>query len=277
MSTACSYWMTIFSCMRQNPRKIKSLDLQKPNRSAFDAIIVWKGKEGAKRSTGGVAYDYILKPATDNALPRPISPPKEKPITQEEIFRKLKAAEERRQSLEQQKVQFAAKEKNRVQEVLAKSMEEEEKFAREVKAKLRRSLEVTKENRNMQIQALQEKLRDHLTKVEEVYKKSDTMAKDLRLEEKITQKLEASEENRNAKIQAQLTRLRNHAKHIEDVCKASENIGKISEEKIILKMENALKNREEYYRALQDRLKEHEKKIEEVRRNKMSISTGSVQ
>ncbi|CAG2209705.1 unnamed protein product [Mytilus edulis] len=255
MSTACSYWMTIFSCMRQNPRKIKSLDLQKPNRSAFDAIIVWKGKEGAKRSTGGVAYDYILKPASDN----------------------LKAAEERRQSLEQQKVQFAAKEKNRVQEVLAKSMEEEEKFAREVKAKLRRSLEVTKENRNMQIQALQEKLRDHLTKVEEVYKKSDTMAKDLQLEEKITQKLEASEENRNAKIQAQLTRLRNHAKHIEDVCKASENLGKISEEKIILKMENALKNREEYYRALQDRLKEHEKKIEEVRRNKMSISTGSVQ
>ncbi|CAG2209701.1 STMN1 [Mytilus edulis] len=133
--------------------------------------------EGAKRSTGGVAYDYILKPASDNVLPRPISPPKEKPITQEEIFRKLKAAEERRQSLEQQKVQFAAKEKNRVQEVLAKSMEEEEKFAREVKAKLRRSLEVTKENRNMQIQALQEKLRDHAKHIEDVCKASENLGK----------------------------------------------------------------------------------------------------
>jgi molybdopterin biosynthesis enzyme len=50
----------------------------------------------------------------------------------------------------------------RVQEVLAKSQEEEEKFAREVKAKLRRSLEVTKENRNFQIHALQEKLREHV-------------------------------------------------------------------------------------------------------------------
>lgn len=268
--------MTMFSCMRPHPRKIKSLDLR-PNRTAFDAIIVWKGKEGARQSTGGVAYDYILKPATDNNLPRPVSPPKEKPITHDEIFKKLQAAEERRQSLEQQKVQFAAKEMTRVQEVLARSQEEEEKFAREVKAKLRRSLEVTKENRNLQIQALQEKLREHLTKVEDVYKKSDTMAKDIELEEKINQKLEASEGNRNAQIQALLSRLRNHAKHIEEVCKAGENINKVSEDKIIQKMENALKNREEYYRALQERLKEHEKKIEEVRRNKMSLSMSAVQ
>lgn len=233
--------------------------------------------EGTRQSTGGVAYDYILKPATDNTLPRPVSPPKEKPLTHDEIFKKLQAAEERRQSLEQQRVQFAAKEKERVQEVIAKSLEEEEKFAREVKAKLRRSLEVTKENRNLQIQALQEKLRDHLTKVEEVYKKSDTMAKDLELEEKINQKLEASEENRNAQIQALLSRLRSHAKHIEEVCKAGENSNKTTEEKIIQKMENALKNREEYYKALQERLKEHEKKIEEVRRNKMSLSTSAIQ
>lgn len=53
--------------------------------------------EGARQSTGGVAYDYILKPATDNNLPRPVSPPKEKPITHDEIFKKLQAAEERRQ------------------------------------------------------------------------------------------------------------------------------------------------------------------------------------
>jgi hypothetical protein len=33
----------MFSCMRPHPRKIKSLDLR-PNRVAFDAIIVWKGK-----------------------------------------------------------------------------------------------------------------------------------------------------------------------------------------------------------------------------------------
>lgn len=51
-----------------------------------------------------------------------------------------------------------------------------------------------------------------LTKVEEVYKKSDTMAKDIELEGKINQKLEASEGKRNAQIQALLFRLRNHVR-----------------------------------------------------------------
>ena len=48
--------------------------------------------------------------------------------------------------------------------------------------------------------------------MEDVYKKSDTMAKDIELEEKINQKLEASEGNRNAQIQALLSRLRNHVR-----------------------------------------------------------------
>ena len=48
--------------------------------------------------------------------------------------------------------------------------------------------------------------------MEEVYKKSDSMAKDIELEEKIIQKLEASEGNRNAQIQALLSRLRNHVR-----------------------------------------------------------------
>lgn len=51
--------------------------------------------EGAKESKGGVAYDYILKPA--DAAPRPSSPPKEKPLTADEITKKLLKAEERRQ------------------------------------------------------------------------------------------------------------------------------------------------------------------------------------
>lgn len=51
---------------------------------------------GLQKSTGGVAYDYILKPAADNA-PKISSPPKDKPLTHDEIFEKLKKAEARRQ------------------------------------------------------------------------------------------------------------------------------------------------------------------------------------
>lgn len=51
---------------------------------------------GLQKSTGGVAYDYILKPAADNA-PKISSPPKDKPLTHDEIFEKLQKAEARRQ------------------------------------------------------------------------------------------------------------------------------------------------------------------------------------
>ena len=53
-----------------------------------------KGKE----KSGGMAYEVILKPAAgDSPAPRPKSPPKERPLSQELIDKKLKEAEERRQ------------------------------------------------------------------------------------------------------------------------------------------------------------------------------------
>lgn len=180
---------------------------------------------GLQRSTGGVAYDYILKPAADIA-PKISSPPKEKPLTHNEIFEKLQKAEARRQvgslkvlsvlyflihhllllsmlmcvfvsyelrfyfklimprlgvvfwdfltktlwimiifsiqSLEAQKLEFVAKEKQRLQEALMKSQKEEEEKAKAAQIKLRRSMEITKENREQQIQSLQEKLREHV-------------------------------------------------------------------------------------------------------------------
>lgn len=43
-----------------NPRKIKSLDLRVPNRSAFDAIIVWKGKGENNVVLKTVLYMFAL-------------------------------------------------------------------------------------------------------------------------------------------------------------------------------------------------------------------------
>lgn len=54
--------------------------------------------EKAKQSTGGVAYDVILKPASSDLTIKSGSPPKEqRAITQEAIADKLKKAQERRE------------------------------------------------------------------------------------------------------------------------------------------------------------------------------------
>ena len=53
--------------------------------------------ESPKESKSGVAYDVILAPATNaEGTPRPASPPKERPLSQEIIDKKLEDAEKRR-------------------------------------------------------------------------------------------------------------------------------------------------------------------------------------
>ncbi|KAK7468192.1 hypothetical protein BaRGS_00020249 [Batillaria attramentaria] len=268
----CS-WFT-FLCMRENksqkPRKVH------PNQGRYDAMVVWKGKADKPiQKSGSLAFEVILKPAQNDAPLRPISPPKNNRVvlSEEDIKLKLKKAEERRQSLEAQRLEQLAKERERAQEVVAKAQQESKEFSHATKEKLRRSMEANKENREAQIKALQERLREHSIKVTETCKQSDKMMEDFqeKINSKISQRFEVYEENRQSQLQSMLTRLKEHANHIQEVCQASENMGKVCEEKLVSKMENALRNREEQLRALQERLLEHERRIEEVQKKKMGI------
>nr|KAG5700805.1 hypothetical protein BaRGS_035008 [Batillaria attramentaria] len=227
------------------------------------------------QKSGSLAFEVILKPAQNDAPLRPISPPKNNRVvlSEEDIKLKLKKAEERRQSLEAQRLEQLAKERERAQEVVAKAQQESKEFSHATKEKLRRSMEANKENREAQIKALQERLREHSIKVTETCKQSDKMMEDFqeKINSKISQRFEVYEENRQSQLQSMLTRLKEHANHIQEVCQASENMGKVCEEKLVSKMENALRNREEQLRALQERLLEHERRIEEVQKKKMGI------
>ncbi|ESO94495.1 hypothetical protein LOTGIDRAFT_118291, partial [Lottia gigantea] len=122
-----------------------------------------------KEKVGGLAYEVILKPATATEVPvKPISPPKEKAISEADILNKLKKAEERRQSLEQQRLEQLAKDRAKAQEIVAKAQEESKLFSEETEKKLRKAMEANKENRETQINALQERLREHERRIEEV-------------------------------------------------------------------------------------------------------------
>ncbi|KAK7100780.1 stathmin-like isoform X2 [Littorina saxatilis] len=224
------------------------------------------------KKSGSLAFEVILKPASNNSPLRPVSPPKSSRISlsEEDIKLKLQKAEERRQSLEAQRLEQLAKEREKAQEVLAKAAQESLQFSKATQEKLRRSMEANKENREAQIKALQERLREHSLKVQETCKQSDKMEAEYqeKINSKISQKFEVYEENRQTKLQSMRKRLRDHANHIQEVCQASENMGKVCEEKLVSKMENALRNREEQLKALQERLLEHERRIEEVQKKK---------
>jgi len=69
--------------------------------SEFTAVIVCCSAarmEGTTEKTGGMAFEVILKPASSDATPPHVggSPTRERPLSQGDIDRKLKEAEERR-------------------------------------------------------------------------------------------------------------------------------------------------------------------------------------
>lgn len=66
------------------------------------------------------------------------------------------------QLIEQEKMEQLAKERQKVLEVVHKAQNVNEEFSKKTKEKLQRSMEIRRENRENQIKALQERLREHV-------------------------------------------------------------------------------------------------------------------
>lgn len=58
-----------------------------------------------------------------------------------------------------------AKERQKAIEVVTKAQSESEEFSKKTQEKLRRSMELRRENRETQIKALQERLREHVCRM----------------------------------------------------------------------------------------------------------------
>ncbi|BFY99803.1 hypothetical protein BsWGS_02843 [Bradybaena similaris] len=282
MASVCNWFS--FLCMRE-PQKKKTVQHRiHPNRQAYDAVVVWKGKENQKAKQGGISFDVILKPATAETMKPPIQfsslgEVKKRELSQEQIENKLKKAEQRRSLIEQEKMEQLAKERQKVLEVVHKAQNVNEEFSKKTKEKLQRSMEIRRENRENQIKALQERLREHSQKVQEVQRAGEDMVRsfEAKSEMKLSQKMEVYEENRQSQLKCMLAKLQEHAYHIDEVCQASENRGSSTDElqeQLVQKMENALRNREEQLRALQERLTEHENRIKKVQRRKQISESG---
>lgn len=282
MASVCNLFS--FLCMREQQKKKNVTHRIHPNRQAYDAVVVWKGKENQKAKQSGISFDVILKPATAETMKPPIQfsslgEVKRRELSQEQIENKLKKAEQRRSLIEQEKMEQLAKERQKVIEVVNKAQNVNEEFSKKTKEKLQRSMEIRRENRENQIKALQERLREHSQKVHEVQRAGEEMVRsfEAKSEMKLSQKMEVYEENRQSQLKSMLAKLQEHAYHIDEVCQSGENRGSSTDElqeQIVQKMETALKNREEHLRALQERLAEHENRVKKVLRRKQISESG---
>uniref|UniRef100_A0A4W3K1H0 Stathmin n=1 Tax=Callorhinchus milii TaxID=7868 RepID=A0A4W3K1H0_CALMI len=130
-------------------------------------------KEIDKRSSGQ-AFELILNPTGGEAIPEfPLSPPKKKDLSLEEIQRKLEAAEIRRKSHEAEVLKQLAEKREHEKEVLQKAIEENNNFSKMAEEKLTTKMEANKENREAQLAAKLERLREKEKRLEEVRKSKE--------------------------------------------------------------------------------------------------------
>ncbi|XP_029022415.1 stathmin [Betta splendens] len=131
-------------------------------------------KELDKRASGQ-AFEVLLgTPAPDGKGEFPLSPPKKKDVSLEEIQRKLDAAEERRKNHEAEVLKHLAEKREHEKEVLQKAMEENNNFSKMAEEKLTLKMEANKENRTALMAAMNEKFKEKDKKLEEVRKNKET-------------------------------------------------------------------------------------------------------
>lgn len=122
-------------------------------------------KELEKRASGQ-AFELILSPRSKESVPEfPLSPPKKKDLSLEEIQKKLEAAEERRKSHEAEVLKQLAEKREHEKEVLQKAIEENNNFSK---------MEANKENPEAQMAAKLERLQEKDKHVEEVRKNKES-------------------------------------------------------------------------------------------------------
>lgn len=222
--------------------------------------------EALEETKVGMKFEVVLSKPVNATPPRKPSIVNDKAITSEDIENKLKAAHERRQSIEIEKVGLVTK-AAKIQEANEKKKESNLKFIQSIKEKLQSKLEVNKENRETVIKEKQEKVKASLQHVEEVRKSMATQMEELmnNIQRKITNATTA----REAQISALQQRLKEHELHLTEVRKAQEDLKEELREKQMTKLKLAEENRNTIFELLQNKIVEHKKHIEEVRQNKL--------
>uniref|UniRef100_A0AAY5EDC0 Stathmin n=1 Tax=Electrophorus electricus TaxID=8005 RepID=A0AAY5EDC0_ELEEL len=127
------------------------------------------------RRASGQAFEVLLgSPPPETKGDFPLSPPRKKDVSLEEIQRKLDAAEERRKSHEAEVLKHLAEKREHCKEVQQKAMEENNNFSKMAEEKLNQKMEANKENRTAIMAAMNEKFKEKDKKLEEVRKNKET-------------------------------------------------------------------------------------------------------
>lgn len=229
-----------------------------------------------EKSKGGLCYEVILaEPAVNVALPK-IPPAPGKNVSAEEIEEKLKAAEERRLSLEAKKMADWSAKMAKIEEASRKKDELDKEFKTHAKEVLHTKMEQYEEKREQQITEIKEKLKMHAADIEKT-RQSLEQQKVEELQKHLEEKLRNAATLRDDNIKKILDRLKEHnTDKLNEVRATVDQIEaqKTTEKTRIIenKLSTAEQNREKELQKKLENIRKHERRAELVRQNKAALA-----
>ncbi|XP_019699826.1 stress response protein NST1 isoform X1 [Harpegnathos saltator] len=216
-----------------------------------------------EKSKGGLCYEVILaEPTVPKRAPSP--PQQTTPTQQTAIEDKLRAAEERRLSLEAHKLAGLAAKLSKIEEASRKKDELSAAFIAATRESLDAKMNNTEEKREAHIAELKNKLKEHLESVEKTRLSLELQTEEVRCA--VEEKLKTAAAQRDENIKRMLDRLKEHEEQVARVRQGmSERVQQL-ESQIQGKLEQARERRETIEREQKEKLRNHNTvKIEKVR------------
>ncbi|XP_029164655.1 uncharacterized protein At1g10890 isoform X2 [Nylanderia fulva] len=214
-----------------------------------------------EKTKGGLCYEVIL--AEPTAPKRAPSPPQTSPIQLTPI-EKLRAAKERREFLEADKLACLATKISKIEEKSRKKDELNAAFITATREALDAKMNNTEEKREAHIADLKSKLKEHLDAVEQTRLGLELQTEEVRYA--VEEKLKTATAQREENIKKMLDRLKEHEEQVTRVRQVMAERVQQLESQIQKKLEQARERREAIEREQKEKLRNHNTvKIAQVR------------
>ncbi|KAG5897252.1 hypothetical protein JTB14_013155 [Gonioctena quinquepunctata] len=198
--------------------KSRAALIQQPKRTQFVATEV----RCQEKTRGGLRYEVIIgEPEVKVSPPKKQVSPKSS-LSVQDIKDKLKAAEERRQQLEYNKMAALSAKILKIEEASRKKNEQTSEFISATRDALEQKMEIHEEKREAYMTDLKSKLKDHIENVEKTRLTLEQQTDEVRTA--IEEKLKSASQQRNDNIKKMLDRLKEHEKRAEIVRQNKANL-----------------------------------------------------
>jgi len=168
---------------------------------------------------GGKALEILLSPAVKKPRSRVSPPTSPQELSQEAIALRLKNAEERKKSIENERVKNISEQLAKISVAQHKKEEVEKEKSEKIQETLEAKLAAADEKKAKVLEGVRDKVSEHMTKIERAQKELETSLEAARLaaETSLTEKMDKNEELKAGQMEDMLKKIKEHQEHVSQV------------------------------------------------------------